>query len=436
MQFPLFVGVDVHRKDNHFHCLDPTGQTIAIFKQRNNRPGTQRAVAQLTSIVHHGAFDGVRLAAEATNWYWLPFFQTLASDPTLTQCAVELYAFNPRVTAKYRDTFLDLDKDDPEDALLIADRLRIGRELPHPFTFDAGSLALRTLTRFRHRLTHELSMAKLHYLNYIYLKASEYTLAGTAAFDKPFGPTSVKLLSEFATLDELAAMPLNELAAFLEKQGRGSFADVERTAQKLHTIARDSYQLPSPLSDSVDLAVRLNLQHIAQLERLRTQLDRAIGEEMAAHPNTLTGIPGIGPVYAAGIVAEIGDITRFGGDEAKVAKMAGLKWRKNKSAERASEETPLTRRGNVYLRYYLCEAANSVRMHDVSYAAYYEKKYNEVPKHKHKRAVTLTARKLVRLIVRLLTTNEPCQARRQIETIPEAEQERLTHRLARRPRPT
>jgi len=28
MQSPLVVGVDVHRKDNHFHCLDPTGQTI------------------------------------------------------------------------------------------------------------------------------------------------------------------------------------------------------------------------------------------------------------------------------------------------------------------------------------------------------------------------------------------------------------------------
>jgi hypothetical protein len=167
MQFPLFVGVDVHRKDNHFHCLDPTGQTVATFKQRNNRPGTERAIAQLSTIVHQGTFDGIRLAAEATNWYWLPFFQLLASHPTLNQCAVELYAFNPRVTAKYRDTFLDLDKDDPEDALLIADRLRIGRELPHPFSFEAEALALRTLTRLRHRLTHELTMAKLYTLNFI-----------------------------------------------------------------------------------------------------------------------------------------------------------------------------------------------------------------------------------------------------------------------------
>jgi hypothetical protein len=74
-------------------------------------------------------------------------------------------------------------------------------------------------------------------------------------------------------------------------------------------------------------------------------------------------------------------------------------------------------------------------MHDVSYAAYYEKKYNEVPKHKHKRAITLTARKLVRLVVRLLTTNEPYQVRRQAEATRETQAVRPARRLARRPRP-
>ena len=227
MPFPLFVGVDVHRKLNHFHCLDPTGQTLATFTERNNRPGTQRAITQLAAIVHQGRFDALRLAAEATNWFWLPFFQLLASDPSLTQLNVELFAFNPRVTAKYRDTFLDLDKDDPTDAMLIADRLRIGRELPHPFRLDADILALRMLTRYRYRLTNEIAMAKLHCLSFVYLKASEYTLKESAAFDKPFSPTSVKLLKQIVTLDELAEWPLHDLAEWLDKHGRGSFYDMD-----------------------------------------------------------------------------------------------------------------------------------------------------------------------------------------------------------------
>lgn len=50
-------------------------------------------------------------------------------------------------------------------------------------------------------------------------------------------------------------------------------------------------------------------------------------------------------------------------------------------------------------------------MHDAEYQAFYQKKYNEVRSHQHKRAIVLTARKLVRLVVRLLTTNEPFRAR-------------------------
>lgn len=64
----LYVGVDVHRKDNHFQCLDPSSQTVATFKQRNNRPGTEQAIVQLTALLQQGSYDELRLAAEATNW--------------------------------------------------------------------------------------------------------------------------------------------------------------------------------------------------------------------------------------------------------------------------------------------------------------------------------------------------------------------------------
>lgn len=47
------------------------------------------------------------------------------------------------------------------------------------------------------------------------------------------------------------------------------------------------------------------------------------------------------------------------------------------------EDTPMAKAGNRYLRYYLGEAANNMRKHNVEYGAYYRKKYNEVPKHQH-----------------------------------------------------
>jgi transposase len=131
-------------------------------------------------------------------------------------------------------------------------------------------------------------------------------------------------------------------------------------------------------------------------------VDEAISKEFKAFANTLESVKGLGPVYAAGIFVELGNIERFS-SQAKVAKFAGLTWRKRQSGKHESEITRMTKTGNRYLRYYLTEAANSLRVHNEEYKAYYQKKYNEVTKHRHKRAVSLTARKLVRLVFALLT---------------------------------
>src|SRR5690625_7529333 len=69
----------------------------------------------------------------------------------------------------------------------------------------------------------------------------------------------------------------------------------------------------------------------------------------------------MGPVFTAGIISEIGQIDRFS-DETKIAKYAGLYWRKHQSGRFTADDTSLSRNGNQYLRYYLVEAANSVRM--------------------------------------------------------------------------
>lgn len=54
-------------------------------------------------------------------------------------------------------------------------------------------------------------------------------------------------------------------------------------------------------------------------------------------PQTLTSIKGIGNVYAAGIIAEIGDINRFP-SQASVAKYAGLVWTQHQSSDFEAED--------------------------------------------------------------------------------------------------
>lgn len=66
----------------------------------------------------------------------------------------------------------------------------------------------------------------------------------------------------------------------------------------------------------------------------------------------------------------------------------------------------MTKTGNHYLRYYIIEAANSVKNFIPSYNLFFHKKFNEVTNHQHKRALALTARKLIRLIYGLMSKGQ------------------------------
>ncbi len=66
------------------------------------------------------------------------------------------------------------------------------------------------------------------------------------------------------------------------------------------------------------------------------------------------------------MIAESGDIGRFA-DDAALAKYAGLVWDPHESGAFQAQDTPLSKAGNTYLRYYLVEAANSVRLHCAEY---------------------------------------------------------------------
>jgi transposase len=405
------VGIDVHRKTNTIALMEQTGREVEPrFTVQNNRPGAATLAEKLQATVQNSDYDAIHIAAEATGWYWWHLFHTLDQDPILRQTPLRLYPFNPRLTANFRKTYSDRDKTDLIDAVIIADRLRLGRDLPQPYAYDEPCLALRLLTRHRFHLVHHIVREKAYFLAYLYLKASEYTRL--QPFGHVFGATSRALLQDFANIEEIAAIPFDDLVEIIDQQGKRRFADPQDNARLMQAVAQDSYPLPTALQAPVNLILQQSLLQITALQRLVRRTETAIAEALQPIPNTLDTVPGFGPVFAAGIASEIGDPARFDGDQAKVAKFAGLSWHQTQSGDFQAEETRLTHSGNRYLRYYLCEGANSVRMRDAEYRAYYQRKYHEVRLHQHKRAIVLTARKLVRLVVRLLTTNQPYRPRR------------------------
>ena len=200
-------------------------------------------------------------------------------------------------------------------------------------------------------------------------------------------------------------MDLHELTDFLVKKSKNRFSDPEAVAKAIQKAARSSYRLPKTVNDSVNQVLSSSICLIRALEQQIKVLDKAIAEQMQLIPNTLQSIPGIGPVYSAGIIAEIGDIHRFKNQSA-LGKYAGLAWTQNQSGDFESKHTKLIRSGSKFLKYYLCEAALSLVRCDTEYSRFYHLKYNEVNKGQHKRALALTARKFVRLVYALLIDNK------------------------------
>lgn len=199
------------------------------------------------------------------------------------------------------------------------------------------------------------------------------------------------------------------------KHGKNRFADPQKVVAKLKYVARESYRLGPALSENVHRILCLSLTNIRALKASLKELNKTIEKQLSAFCITLTSIKGIGNVYAAGIFAEIGNINCFP-SEAQIARYAGLAWKRHQSGSFQAQTTRLDKQSNAYLRYYLVEAADSLRRHNPEFGAYYKKKYAEVTKYQHKRALVLTARKLVRLVDALLRTKRLYQARNPVES--------------------
>jgi hypothetical protein len=371
---------------------------------------------------NHG-FDGVDISAEATGFYWLPYFLQLADDPDLEHIDPRLFLLNPRWVSWFKKCFAQDDKSDQKDSFYITERTRT-RTPTSTWSPQVDTLPLRFYTRLRFHLAQQLTREKNYFSAFLFLQSSAYRRV--APFSDLWGATSRRILSQQHSIDDLAALPIDQLAEQLVQLSGRRLPNPYNNAHKLQQVAGESFGLPDTVADAVQRVMEITMSHVSYLEGQIEQVEQWIAEEAKRHPGVacLASIPGIGPVFSSGIAAEIGDTQRFlqakkwdrkrkryrarnlrDADDA-VAKIAGLWWPRNSSGDFEAEERRMAKSGNRYLRYYLIQAANQMRQYIPEYAAFYARKHREASKHHHKRALVLTARKSVGLIVGLLHRNE------------------------------
>ena len=398
----LMVGIDVSLRSHSVQLMNDCGNALAAFSVPNNLTGATTLVSRINQSVKQYHSELVRVGMEATSnlgWHLAHFLK--ANLYQLPDCKTQVFVLNARKVARFKKGYDSLPKNDRVDAWVIADQLRFGR-LPHELTSSIQFEALQRLTRTRFHLMQNIARDKTYFLNQVFLKFSG--LRQDNPFSHMFGATCLAVLQELEP-EQIVSMSITELVDFLKEKGKNRFDDPEQLAQFLQKLARSSYRLDKAMADPVNLSLSVMLSVIQTMEKEVTKLDKEIEKIMKSIPQTLSTVKGIGAVFAAGILAEVGDIERFDNHNA-LAKYAGLVWSQYQSGEFESEETKRLRTGNKYLRYYLVQAANLVRRFDSEYAAFYAGKYAQALKHQHKRALVLTARKLVRLVFMLLKTKK------------------------------
>ena len=408
----LFVGIDVSSKSNVVYAMDFDENKYISSSFSNNQPGADKLACMIAECMQkHKNLEAILIVLEATSVYSVHISNFLATSEILMPYKPYVFCVNPKATANYRKSYIGLEKTDPTDAFLIADFGRVGRTKKLEPWRGGQFIALKRLTRHRMHLSECITREKTYMVSNLYLKFSELQLL--EGNDKPFcniyGATSSSVLTDFLSPQEIIDMPEEDLLSFLAEKSRNRISDISKTSELLRKAARDSYRLDKCMYEplNISLASSFNCIHAYQKEikLIEQAIEKCIN---GMNPNALTilqSIPGIGPIWASGILSEIGDITAFHSSDA-LAKYAGLYWPKGDSGDFISEDNKMSKAGNPYLRYYLGEAANSVRKHNTEYADYYARKYAEANKHQHKRALALTSRKFVRLVFGLLVKNQ------------------------------
>jgi len=365
----MFVGIDISKGSLMAHAIDQDGKDIFhSFKVKNNKPGCNKLIDFIYKHANQADFDVIKVAMEATNVYWEHSFRLINNSEKLNlNFKLSISTFNPKVVKNFKGAYNNLPKTDSVDTWVIADKLRFDR-VSNSSVPEEVYRPLRELTRFRFKLVRNIHSEKSRALNLVFLKFSNFEN------EAPF-----KAFSE-ASLDQIIT--------------------------DLKKAARNSYRLKPKMNQAIAQTLSMTFDNIRFLQNQLNKSKKVIKKELKAIPQTLVTVPGIGVILSVGISSEIGDINRFN-NQAALASYGGLTWSKHQSGSFIAEETSMTKTGNKYLRYYLVEASNSLRVHNEEY-----KKYYESQKHKHKRALVLTAHKFVRLVFALLSKGEIYQPRR------------------------
>lgn len=387
----FIVGIDIAKHTHQASVMNPDGSLIGkSIKISNTSSGFEAFIAKLKDIdpdLSHFEFG-----MESTGHYWLNLYTHLSD----LGCIV--HVINPVQSDALRGLYIRQTKNDIKDSAIIADVIRIGRYCETTVS-DDKMLALRDLTRQRFYLVDMISDLKRKSLTLIDRIFPEYP----KLFSNTFGSTSLELLANCNTPEDIIAIDTDKLVEILSTASKGRFK--REKAEKIKAAAKNSFGALL-CTDSTSFMLKQFVEQIKFLENQLDELNEMISERLAEFNSPITSITGIGDVLGASILSEIGDISRFESAD-KLAAFAGIDPTVSQSGNFLGTKNKMSKRGSPYLRRAIWLAATAAILHDPAIKAFYDRKKAQ-GKH-HYVCVGYICRKLVNIIFSVLKSGQPYQ---------------------------
>ena len=390
----LILGCDVGSETHYLRAIDTRGRELSksAFPFSNNSEGFQAAKEWAVKIAAEHDKKQIVLGLEPTGHYWFCLATWMVSN------GISVVQVNPYAVKQTKELEDNSQlKDDTKDPKLIANLVKDGN-FGMPYLPEKLYAELRRLSLFRDQLSED----RIRAINRMHRELKIYFPEYKDALGKVEGSFSLELLKQAPFPTDLTALGkdgIREIWHNAKLRGRGY-----SRSEEILDYAKSSVGIKDGM-DAGRTAVKWFVGQIQALDEELALIEEQINQKCQEIPyaENILEISGIGENTLSGILAEMGDISRFD-DVKEIQKLSGLGLVACSSGKHKGE-TRISHRGRKRLRYWLFQAGKSVVAHSEEFKelhVYYTTRA-ENPLKKMQSLIVIAC-KLLRIIYTMLKT--------------------------------
>ena len=407
------AGIDVGKEFSEMAILSPTNKIYARMKIFHDSFKKVDKAIDLLKKTEKDFANRPIVAMESTGHYHKILFHAFA------KAGFEIVITNPLQTDSIKNLGIRKVKNDKVDARKVALLYRF-HELKITSIPNDTIDCLKSLCRQYYKMTDQLTAYKNKFIGIV----DQVMLNFTDVFKDVTCKTALALLERYPTPSHMLEGNRDKIISLISEISRKGIKRATSKYELLIQKAKDFEPLSIGSPANVSL-IQININMIRTLEKSISDIEDAISKlieddkkqdmpVLALTLELLCSIPGIGPMTAATILAEVGDFSAFQKPNELVA-YCGIDPSVKQSGKFEGTQNKMSKRGSRFLRRVLYTSAlanirknRSGELNNPVLYEYYQKKC--VSKLK-KVALGAVMHKLVAIIFAVLRDKKPFELR-------------------------